>query len=112
MSEELIDYNPDGHTSKVVAVRLLLCECFQAKRTVNVVGKGETQSDLGLHQPVDDGLQRLVPVAGQNPLEVLRAMLQGFSHRHIQVVVRLFRRQVLREQQPLDQTHTLLTSGL
>lgn len=53
-------------------------------------------SDLSLHQPVDDGLQRLVPVAGQNPLEVLRAVLQGFGHRHVQVVVGLLRRQVLR----------------
>lgn len=74
-------------------------------------GSVTIQSDLGLHQPVDDGLQRLMPVASQNPLEVLRAMLQGFSHRHVQVIVRLLRRQVLREQRPSGQTHSELISG-
>lgn len=52
-------------------------------------------SHLGLHEPVDDGLECLVPIAGQHPLKVLRAVLQGFSHRHIQVVVRLLCGQVL-----------------
>lgn len=57
-----------------------------------------TRTDhLGLHEPVDDGLQGLVPVARQHPFKVLRAMLQGLGHRHVQVVVRLLGRQVLRE---------------
>ena len=50
---------------------------------------------LGLHQPVDDGLQRLGAVAGQHALKVLRAVLQGLGHRHVQVVVVLLRCQVL-----------------
>lgn len=52
-------------------------------------------SDLGLHQSVDDGLQGLVPIAGQHPFKVLRAVLQGFGDCHIQVVVRLLCCQVL-----------------
>ena len=52
-------------------------------------------SHLSLYQSVDNGLQRLMPVAGQYSLKVLRAVLQGFGHCHIQVVVCFFCCQIL-----------------
>jgi len=57
-------------------------------------------SHLSLHQSVDNGLQGLMPVAGQHSLKVLRAVLQCFGHCNIQVVVVLLCCQVLCKDKP------------
>lgn len=60
-------------------------------------------SHLCLHQSVDDGLQALVSVARQHSLKVLRAVLQGFGHRHVQIIVRLLCCQILCEHRASDE---------
>lgn len=50
---------------------------------------------LRLHQPVDDGLQGLTPVAREDALKVLGTVLQRLGDRQVQVVVGLLGRQVL-----------------
>lgn len=57
--------------------------------------EGVLASYLRFHQSIDDGLQRLVEIALENTLKVVGPVLQSFRHRHIEVVVGLFCRQIL-----------------
>ena len=80
------------------------------------VGEGDDARDAPLrvhhhqpvhllaHDPLHDRRQRLVPRAARHAAEAPAPVLQRLRHRHVQVRVRLLRRQVLQSKQHTTQS--------